>query len=268
MIIKHGPEKAKFPLSTGWYATQVEVSKKDIDQLIQDKYDGSTENRHLLRLDMARLAVGEPLAYVIGWIPFLGLKIYLDSKPLIPRAETEWWTEELIKSLPATELRVLDLCAGSGAIGCAILKALPRAHVSFGELIPEHKVTIHKNISENGLDALRAEVRIGDLFDPFKDERFDVIAANPPYIPLDRNLDESVSAHEPPEALFAGKDGLSIIRRIAIETPMHVNAGGTLWLECDVEHAGAARELIAAHAKSAEIRTDQYGRLRVIVGYY
>ncbi len=246
----------------------MEVSKKDIDLLIQDKYEGSTENKHLLRRDMARLAVGEPLAYVIGWIPFLGLKICLNSKPLIPRPETEWWTEELIRSLSSTKLTVLDLCAGSGAIGCAVLKLLSNAQVSFGEIIPEHETTIRKNISENGLDASRATVRVGDLFAPFEDEMFDVIATNPPYIPEDRKLEESVLLHERPEALFAGSDGLSLIRRIASEAPRHMNPGGTLWLECDTEHAEAARELIATYAKNAEIRTDQYGRPRVIVGYY
>ena len=81
-----------FPLPDG-------VSEADFRSLIDDKYDGSTENRHLLRADIARLAAGEPLAYVIGWVPFLGLRIYLDSKPLIPRPETEWWTEELAAHL-------------------------------------------------------------------------------------------------------------------------------------------------------------------------
>lgn len=250
----------------------MDVSKKEIDQLIQDKYDGSTENKHLLRVDMARLATGEPLAYVIGWMPFLGMRIYLDSKPLIPRPETEWWTEELITALAAQgrerALHILDLCAGAGAIGCAILKAFPHARVSFGELIPEHKATIEKNIRENELDVSRADIRIGNLYEPFPEERFDVIVANPPYIPESRALEESVSAHERPEALFAGNDGLAVIRRIADDAAAHLHPGGELWMECDSEHAHEALALVENTAHEAKIRTDQYERPRLIVGYY
>src|SRR3989338_2129305 len=132
----------------------------------------------------------EPEAYVIGWQPFLGLKIYLDSHPLIPRPETEWWTERLLTHVGTSyvpTLKFLDLCAGSGAIGCAALARLPNAQVYFGEIDPTHEVTILKNIRENHLDESRAHIRIGDLFQPFSDTRFDIIAANPPYVPPSRS---------------------------------------------------------------------------------
>jgi release factor glutamine methyltransferase len=246
------------------------VSPADLTALIQDKYDGSTENRHLLSRDIARLATGEPLAYVVGWMPFLGLRIYLDSRPLIPRPETEWWTEQLIAATKnGNELRFLDLCAGSGAVGCALLKAFPGAHVSFGELVPEHEATIRKNIRENSLDETRTDIRIGDLFVPFGTEKFDLIAVNPPYIPEKRKLEKSVANFEPREALAAGKDGLTIIARIARGAAAHMNPGGALWLECDTEHAEIARGLVeGGGAKNTEIRNDQYGRPRVIIGYY
>ncbi len=248
------------------YAVLMDVSEDDVRALIDDKYDGSTENRHLLRQDMARLAAGEPLAYVIGWIPFLGLRIYLDSKPLIPRPETEWWAEEL--STRAKDAKaILDLCAGSGAIGCALLKNTS-AQVSFGEIDAAHEVTIRKNIEENHLDADRANVRIGDLFAPFAGMTFDIIAANPPYIPSERTLEHSVTSYEPKEALFADTDGLSVIRRIAAEAPLYMNPGGELWLECDIDNATETEKLVAAHATRAELRTDQYGRPRLVVGYY
>ena len=128
----------------------------------------------------------EPEAYVIGWQPFIGLKIYLDSRPLIPRTETEWWTEQFLNKVKNEQaysveevsqrdgaraskfsaenyaspkadmpvrLKFLDLCAGSGAIGCAALAKLPSAQVYFGEIDPAHEATILKNIRENNLDA-------------------------------------------------------------------------------------------------------------------
>src|SRR3989344_8022112 len=126
----------------------------------------------------------EPEAYKLGWVPFLGLKIWLDSRPLIPRPETEWWTEKLLQNVRHRKsyIRFLDLCAGSGAIGCAALKYLPDAEVWFEEVDPAHESTIMKNVAENGLDAPRAHICIGDLFTHFPtDLSFDVIAANPPY---------------------------------------------------------------------------------------
>lgn len=249
----------------------------------------------------------EPEAYQVGNIPFLGLTIYLDSRPLIPRPETEWWVEELLRELGIVTFRasasnfeqrgalsgdayfsaekllglrpspsgtslndtpllsILDLCAGSGAIGCAMLKACPNAKVYFGEIDPAHEATIVKNIRENRLDESRAKVRIGDLFAPFGDLTFDFIAANPPYIPLNRALPASVTDYEPALALRAGIDGLAVIRRIARELPRRLKKGGAAWVECDSPSAEEARALFVAQGLKTEIRHDQYDRPRIIV---
>lgn len=238
---------------------------------MRDKYDGRTDVD--LTKDIARLEAGEPLAYVIGWIPFLGLRIELDSRPLIPRPETEWWAELLIEHVRTRfwniPFRLLDVCAGSGAVGLAVLKACPQAHVSFGELSPEHTALIEKNIKVNNLDESRASVRTGDLFSPFLHESFDVIAANPPYIPSGRKLDVSVSDYEPADALYSGTDGLDLIRRIATHTPHHLPKGGELWMECDSEHTGDAARLVSAGgAHKTLVRTDLYGRDRLVLAYY
>lgn len=248
----------------------------------------------------------EPEAYRIGNIPFLGLTIWLDSHPLIPRPETEWWVEQLVeeagsagaeggsfyegrpgarrreaqgffsKKIPVSregitdrsstpELRVLDLCAGSGAIGCAILKYVPSAKVYFGEIDPSHKTTIEKNILENNLDSSRAEIKIGDLFEPFRDMQFDVIAANPPYIPEGRALDASVTDFEPALALRAGEDGLAVIRRIAGKLREHLAPKGHAWVECDIENIDEAKRLFEAEEFAARIMHDQYDRPRVLM---
>ncbi|MBU6323156.1 peptide chain release factor N(5)-glutamine methyltransferase [Patescibacteria group bacterium] len=244
--------------------------EKDERWLVNEKYGGVECDA--FDADRKRLARGEPLAYVIGWQPFLGLRIHLDSRPLIPRPETEWWAEELTAdSVQRTDtpLSFLDLCAGSGAIGCAALARLPHAKVRFGELDPAHEDTIRKNIRENGLDASRASIGIGDLFAPFKDERFDIIAANPPYVPAGRTLDANVTDYEPNGALFSGTDGLDLIRRICADAATHMNEGGELWLECDESNADQALTLARrSGAKRSELRTDPYGRKRLVVSYF
>lgn len=246
--------------------------QKERSFLIRDKYDGDSGTD--LSKDLERLASGEPLAYVIGWVPFLGLRIRLDSRPLIPRPETESWTEELHAHLrekfDEKPFTFLDLCAGSGAIGLSMLARFPAARVRFAELIPEHATLIRQNIEENELDASRATVHVGDLFAPFpEDQRFDVIATNPPYVPETRTLEKSVTDFEPAVALYAGKDGLDLVGKIAHEAKDRLEPSGELWMECDIDNIEEAKELlISGGALRAEIRTDLYGRPRVCVGYY
>ncbi len=267
---------------------------KDEQWLLDEKYGGVATDA--FENDKKRLASGEPLAYIIGWQPFLGLKIHLDSHPLIPRPETEWWVEQMLTSdrrapekrvsqrdgarggdSPAGEdaalfegaacpmLHVLDLCAGSGAIGCAALAALPEARVSFGEVDPAHETTILKNIRENSLDVSRSDVRIGDLFKPFGATRFDLIAINPPYIPAGRVLSASVADHEPALALRSGEDGLDLIRRIAVDLPHHLTPSGEAWIEVDSAAAAAATALFTDQGLAADVRNDQYGVPRIVV---
>lgn len=258
---------------------------QDTEWLLKEKYNGVESADY--EADKKRLMSGEPLAYVIGHQPFLGLTIYLDSHPLIPRPETEWWTEQLLNSLSddanlsrsgsrsatppsskelvSSPLTFLDLCAGSGAIGCAALARLAEAQVYFGEIDPTHESTMHKNIAENHLDAARAHVMIGDLFAPFAHMQFDVIAINPPYIPSDRALEASVTDYEPRIALFSGTDGLDLMRRIASELGAHLAPRGEAWIEVDAPAAAAAAELFTAQGFLVEIRTDQYDRPRVLV---
>jgi len=239
----------------------------ELELLIRDKYEGDAGR--VTTEDAERLASGEPLAYVISWLPFLGVRVYLDSHPLIPRPETEWWAEMLIKKIGSSVVRVLDLCAGSGAIGLAILKHCPNAHVTFSELDAEHLKSVEKSIRENKLDAARATVVSGDLFENLAGEKFDLIACNPPYIPEGRELERSVTDFEPSKALFSGTDGLDLIRRIASEVPHHLTTGGSLWLEADIANIEEAQRLLTAHgAKQTDIRNDLYGRPRLVVAYY
>ena len=294
---------------------------RDEQWLLREKYGGKKTPE--FEADVERLRRSEPLGYVIGWQPFLGLKIYLDSpcsakatqgtRSFIPRPETEWWTDQLLKDARkcrfedvsqrdgarhskfsaenyacpragiSARLSFLDLCAGSGAIGCAALAHIrTRRHddasnvrVYFGEIEPAHKTTILKNIRENNLDESRADIRIGDLFSAgggpasggelFGDIKFDIIAVNPPYIPSGRVLPPSVADYEPANALYAGTDGLSFIRRIAAELSKHLAKNGVLWLECDSPTAETARALFEEQGFNAEIRNDQYGVPRVVV---
>lgn len=224
-----------------------------------------------MEADLLRLQNGEPLAYVIGTQPFLGLTIHLDTRPLIPRPETEWWVEMLIQNITAKDLtkpyRILDLCSGSGAIGCALLQALPNATVTFAEIDPVHVPLIKKNILANGLPLERTHVVVSDVWSGLTGETFDIIATNPPYIRTDRILEKSVTNFEPSRALFAGEDGLTVIREILKGSSEHLKEEGVLWLECDSEHADDVLALANKYTHSPTLHRDLYERPRLLVSY-
>ncbi len=247
----------------------------DLELLVRDKYNGDASL--VTEEDRTRLVSGEPLAYVIGWVPFLGKKILLtlEGSPvraLIPRPETEWWTESLIEHLQAKILAdsldpsfsLLDLCAGSGAIGIALAAAFPKASVTFSELDPDLAKLIQKNLIAN---SLYAEVITGDLFEKLAGRKFDVIATNPPYIPANRadELEDSVTKFEPHLALFSGEDGLECISRILNEAPYHLTDSGELWMECDISNIEKAKEIALGKNFKTTILEDQFGRPRVLI---
>jgi HemK-like putative methylase len=234
---------------------------RDEAWLLKEKYNGIESEAFLA--DCARLSEGEPLAYVIGHIPFLNTEIFLESHPLIPRTETEFWVEEALKGIGKEKpARVLDLCAGTGCIGVAVLKSLPLAHVDFGEVDENHHETIRKNIRENDIESSRTHIYGGDLFQNLHGQ-YDFILSNPPYIDpiLDRTA-ESVTNHEPHQALFGGVLGMEFIERIIVESPKFLNTPGVLYIEHEPEQVERIHELAGLHGFTVTTMKDQYGTLR------
>ncbi|MCC7469647.1 MAG: peptide chain release factor N(5)-glutamine methyltransferase [Bacteroidetes bacterium] len=229
---------------------------KESNWLLADKYRGVETPE--FKKDLERLKNGEPLAFIIGWAPFLHTKIWLGSKPLIPRSETEFWVDiaiSEIKKLNKREIKVLDLCAGSGCIGVAVLKHIPNSEVHFAEIVDDHHQTIRKNIRENGVGVAQTKQIGGDLFEHVT-EKYDFILTNPPYVDptLAERIQPSVAAHEPELALFGGEHGMEIVERIIREAPQYLNPGGVLYIEHEPEQA----EKIQALAPQAEIFEDQF----------
>lgn len=236
---------------------------KEEEWLLTEKYGGVATDAFIA--DRARLHNGEPLAYIIGSIPFLDTVISLDSRPLIPRTETEYWVNELIacnRSETAAPIRILDLCAGSGCIGIALGYAFPEAVVTFAEIDPLHHPTIRKNALSNGMLESRFTVVGGDLFESIRGT-FDLIVSNPPYI--DESLgrtEESVKRFEPAQALYGGNGGTEILKRILDEAPLHLTSTGRLYLEHEPEQVEWLSSYAATHGLTCTTHTDQYGIYR------
>jgi len=186
----------------------------------------------------------EPLQYLLGKQCFYGYDFAVDGRVLIPRPETETLCElalEKLIALPAP--RALDLCTGSGAIAVTLKLGCPRADVTACDLSADALSVARANAQTNG-----AEVRFlrGDLLAPVRDERFDVIVCNPPYVESDAfgALQPEV-LREPRMALDGGADGLAFYRRLAADAPAYLAQGGTLMLEVGDGQAARVCALLA-----------------------
>jgi release factor glutamine methyltransferase len=233
--------------------------------LLNEKYGGT--DSAAFREDAARLAGGEPLAYLIGSIPFLGATIGLSSRPLIPRAETEYWVSFVLAEIGKKNggVRILDLCAGSGAIGVALACSLPHAQVHFAEIDAAHHATIRENCAQNGIAEDRTKIIGGDLFEEVRGE-YDYILSNPPYLAYGSpEIETSVRDHEPPLALYAADDGFALIRRIIEGAGAHLAPGGSLYIEHDPHHATPLSACAEANDFDCHTLLDQYGLPRVCV---
>lgn len=235
---------------------------REEEWLLREKYSG--EKSEAFFTACQKLATGVPLAYLIGYIPFLNTKINLDSHPLIPRAETEFWVEKVLEIIKRNQnrLNILDLCAGSGCIGIAVASNYPWSQIDFAELESKHSETIKANCQENRISEDRYQIFVGDLFTPLFDKKYDFILSNPPYIDpaLDRT-EIAVKDHEPALALYGGKAGMELLERIITEAPKYLKPQGQLWLEHEPEQTHEIKILAQKHFITTTHK-DQYQVLR------
>lgn len=217
---------------------------------------------------VARRRKGEPLAYLIGWREFYGLKLDVSPAVLIPRPETELLVELALRHLSSGEgASVLDLGTGSGAIALAIKANRPQVRVLAVDASAEALQIAQGNAARLGIEV---EFRRGSWFAPVVGERYHLVVSNPPYVAEgDPHLWQGDLPHEPQLALMAGTDGLEALREIARGAPHHLRKEGWLLLEHGYDQAEPVRALLA-RSLFEEISTwpDLAGIARVTGGQY
>jgi release factor glutamine methyltransferase len=174
-----------------------------------------------------RRARGEPVAYLTGKKEFYGIAFEVTPDVLVPRPETELIVDRARALKPK---RILEIGTGSGCIAVACAVRLPEASIVATDISPEALDVARRNDTTG-----RVEFRLGDLFDPVEG-KFDLIVSNPPYV-ADGAATPNVEAHEPHVALFAGADGLDILRRLLPEAARHLEPGGALLCEAEPSSA-------------------------------
>ena len=218
---------------------------------------------------IARRAAGEPTSYLTGTREFYGRTFAVDPRVLVPRPETQLLVEAVLQAVPRdAEIRVLDLCTGSGCVGITLALERPRARVLATDTSPGAVEVARANAAALG-PADRFEARLGDLLAPVEGEPpFDVVVANPPYVPTGElpTLSPEVR-REPPLALDGGADGLDVVRRIAEEAPRRLVPGGLLALEIGDGQGPAVHSLLeAAGYGSVRIERDLARHDRLALG--
>ncbi|HEV8674291.1 MAG TPA: peptide chain release factor N(5)-glutamine methyltransferase [Methylomirabilota bacterium] len=200
---------------------------------------------------IARRASHEPLQYLLGAEDFGGVRLAVGPGVFIPRPETELLVERAVARCPEAGL-VLDLCAGSGAVACAVAARRTDVTVWAVELAAEAAGWARANVGRLGL-ADHITVLEGDLFAPVaaRAERWDLVVANPPYIARTAlaSLPAEVRDWEPALALDGGPDGLALIDRILDGGPAFVRPGGAVLLEIGHDHADRLRRRLAGDAR-------------------
>lgn len=180
-----------------------------------------------------RHAKGEPLPYLSKYVNFYGLSLHITPDVLVPRHETEILVDIVVQELTREKKeggRLWDVCCGSGCIGLAIKKRCPWLAVTLSDCSPEALTVAQKNGHRSHLEV---GYRLGDLLAPFQGEQVEYCVCNPPYVSEGEYalLSPSVRDYEPRLALLGGKDGLAYYKRLAETLPVHLVAGGKVWLE-------------------------------------
>ena len=234
-------------------------------------YAGDEAERRAREL-MERRLRGEPLAYISGSWDFYGMKMLVNPSVLIPRTDTEtlvFTALELLRGQVA-EPRILDLCCGSGCIGCALARELPNARVYLADISPEALSVARKNVALHHLGN-RCVCMDADALSPppLRMSNFDMIACNPPYIAADEldKLDPSVRDWEPVLALDGGEDGLIFYRAVLEHWKSVLKDDGIIIFEVGEGQAESVREeLSRAGFYNLGCALDTIGVERVVYG--
>ncbi|MCL2720425.1 MAG: peptide chain release factor N(5)-glutamine methyltransferase [Treponema sp.] len=232
-----------------------------------------------------RRCSGECVAYITGKKEFRDLDFIVNKSVLVPRPDTETLVEAVIEIISKldkneTQINVLDLCTGSGAIAIALKNEIPELEIYAADICAD-ALEVAKQNADNLLGYNKIHFYQGNLFNALlnttlhtprngenSSHKFSLIVSNPPYIPSGdiQTLSAEVQ-NEPHLALDGGEDGLEIIRRIIDEAPENLQKGGFLLLEASPDQMESIAILLEKNGfNDIKLYNDLSGSQRVIGG--
>jgi ribosomal protein L3 glutamine methyltransferase len=235
-----------------WMASAVLGLPPDFDESLFAREVLPAEENRLRDLVAERIATRKPLAYLLGEAWFCGMSFEVNEHVLVPRSPL---AELIVDGFapwiePGNLTRVVDVGTGSGCLGVAVAKYWPDVQVDAVDISPEALKLARRNAERHGV-ADRVDCIESDLLGGLGERRYDVILANPPYVPTASMADlPEEYRHEPALGLEAGEDGLDLVRRLLDQAPDHLAPGGIL--VCEVgEAADAAERLLVDRGMAA-----------------
>ncbi len=234
-----------------------------------EEIETSLEKDFFSKLD--RIKNNEPVQYVINSQEFMGLNFFVNNNVLIPQPDTEILVQEIIdvsKEITNKKMNILDLCTGSGAIIISLAKKIENCNFFASDISKKALDVAKENAKKHNVDISFIESNIFENFS--NDQKFDIIASNPPYIKREtiKTLSKEVQ-NEPLIALDGGMDGLDFYRKIIKESKKYLNSDGLLMLEIgydqkqEVENLFKQNGYIEVYSKKDFAQND-----RIVVGKY
>lgn len=242
---------------------------KRMQLYVQFERELSEPELEKIRPLLRRRAAHEPLQYILGETVFHGLTLKCDRRALIPRPETEYLVELVVKRLQADPppQNILDLGTGTGALALALAKTYPEARVTAGDLSPQALALAQENAAANGLGERIRFLETNWFSAVPADERFDLIISNPPYLTTQElaETQPEVREFEPASALVAGSDGLDDLRRLVASVNDRLIPGGLLAFETGIaQHAELKQRIESAGLVAFESVQDLAERDRYV----
>lgn len=233
--------------------------------VLQLRQEVSDEDAELLAYVFSQLKNHKPAQYILGYEDFHGLRFQVDERVLIPRPETEELVDLILAENSSSELKILDIGTGSGAISVSLKKSCPSWQVTASDLSADALVLAKENAKLNQADINFVQ---SDVFENISGS-FDIIVSNPPYISEnDKNeVGINVLASEPKMALFADEEGLAIYRQIIEDADKYLTPKGKLYFEIGYKQGRDLKKLLSLHFPDKRVRVlkDQFGQDRMVV---
>lgn len=219
------------------------------------RLNDSIENTDIKRIEEAlSLYIDQdiPVDYILGYRYFYGYKFIVNANVLIPRNETEELVEHVMMCLDTmnTPLKVLDLGTGSGCIGLTLKKEMDALDVTLSDISQEAL-----QVAKQNAEMLEVDVNFitSNWFSNIQ-ERYDVIVCNPPYIPEEEAIGDTVDK-EPSLALYGGLDGLHHYEAVISQAEPYLNQNGLMVFEHGYNQKEGIHQLIQKYFKEATIIT-------------
>jgi release factor glutamine methyltransferase len=245
------------------------LDRKRIELYLEFERVLTEEELAPLRELVRRRGQGEPLQHLLGTVEFCGNVFKCDQRALVPRPETE----ELVRliadcGLRIADCRIVDVGTGSGVIALSLAAKFLEAHVHAIDVSDDALALARENADRLGLSG-RVQFTKNDLLENFS-ERFDLIAANLPYVSMhDRQSLSREVLRDPEIALFGGDRGDELIRRLIEQVPGHLQPNGLLALEIGIGQADDLRAfLLEKNYHDIESKNDYSGIPRFLFARY